>query len=139
MNDEIFRKKSIDKIKSPESLNDYIQVTNPSVWLLLISIIALLIGALVWGIWGHMDSTIPATVQINNGTAICYISEENFSSVQVGQMVKISDGEAEIVTIEKRNDQELACELKINSNLNDGIYEAKVVTESIKPLSFIFN
>lgn len=28
MNDKIFRKKSIDRMSSPEQLNDYIKVTN---------------------------------------------------------------------------------------------------------------
>ena len=49
MSEEIFRKKSLDKVKSPENLDDYIQVSNPGVWLLLVSVIILLAGACVWG------------------------------------------------------------------------------------------
>ena len=32
MNDKIFRKKSIDRMSSPEQLNDYIKVTNAKCW-----------------------------------------------------------------------------------------------------------
>lgn len=32
MNDKIFRKKSVERMSSPEQLNDYIKVTNPGVW-----------------------------------------------------------------------------------------------------------
>ena len=70
MNEEIFKKKSLDKVKSPESIDDYIRVSNPGVWLLLISVIVLLIGAVVWGIFGRIDSTVSASVRIENGTAV---------------------------------------------------------------------
>lgn len=35
MNDKIFRKKSVEKMSSPEQLNDYVKVTNPGVWMVL--------------------------------------------------------------------------------------------------------
>ena len=49
MNDKIFRKKSVDKMSSPEQLNDYVKVTNPGVWMALAAIAVLLIGICVWG------------------------------------------------------------------------------------------
>ena len=73
MND-IFRQKSIDKVSSPEKLDNYIKVTTPSVWITLAAILVLLIGALVWGIFGELtihniDGTIekvaPITFLIN--------------------------------------------------------------------------
>lgn len=51
----IFRKKSLDKVSSPEQLNDYIRVTNPSVWLVLLAIILLLVGMLAWSILGTVE------------------------------------------------------------------------------------
>lgn len=70
----IFRQKSIDKVSSPEKLDNYIRVTTPSVWITLAAILVLLIGALVWGIFGELtihniDGTIekvaPITFLIN--------------------------------------------------------------------------
>ena len=43
----IFRKKSIERISSPEQLHDYIRVTTPGVWLVLIAIIILLVGVVI--------------------------------------------------------------------------------------------
>ena len=62
INNSIFRQKSIDKISSPEKLDDYIKVTKPSVWITLIAIVLLLAGAVVWSIFGevvihHEDGT----------------------------------------------------------------------------------
>ena len=48
MNQQLFRKSSIDRVSSPEQLNDYIKVTNPGVWLVLAAVIVLLMGACVW-------------------------------------------------------------------------------------------
>ncbi len=67
-NKTIFREKSIDRISSPEQLNDYIKVTTPSVWLVLIAILLLLAGAMVWGICGeiriHTDSGVETVAPI---------------------------------------------------------------------------
>lgn len=65
MNENIFNKKSIEKMKSPESLNDYIKVSNPGVWMLIAGILLLLIGACVWGIFGSIDGVAPISFIIN--------------------------------------------------------------------------
>ena len=139
MSEEIFRKKSLDKVKSPESLDDYIRVSNPGVWLLLVSVIVLLLGACVWGIFGHIDSTVPTTVHIENGTAVCYIAEENITSVKVGQTVKIEDCEAVIESVGNKTADGYVCTLSDISELADGFYEGNIIVESYKPLSFILN
>ena len=38
MNGKIFRKNSVDRMSSPEQLNDCIRVTNPGVWMILAAI-----------------------------------------------------------------------------------------------------
>ena len=55
MSDSVFRQKSMDKITSPEQMNDYIRVSNPSVWMVLAAVIVLLLGVCVWGAFGHLD------------------------------------------------------------------------------------
>ena len=52
----IFRQKSIDRVSSPEQLNDYIRVTTPSVWLVLVAIILLLAGMLAWSVFGTVEA-----------------------------------------------------------------------------------
>ena len=56
MSDQIFRKKSLDRISSPEQLNDYIRMANPGIWMILAAVIILLAGVCVWGIFGHLDT-----------------------------------------------------------------------------------
>ena len=139
MSEEIFRKKSLDRVKSPENLDDYIKVANPGVWLLLVSVIVLLAGACVWGIIGHIDSTVPSTVRIENGTAVCYVAEENIKGITEGMTVKFDDKETVIESIGAKENGEYICTLKTDEALKDGFYDGKVVTQSYKPLSFVLN
>ena len=59
----IFRSKSIEKVTGPESLNDYIRVTTPSVWIVLSALVLLLLGMLAWSIFGRV------TVHDDDGNA----------------------------------------------------------------------
>ena len=58
---DLFRKKSLDRVSSPEQLNDYIRVTTPAVWLVLLALVILLAGMLLWSILGTV------TVQTDQG------------------------------------------------------------------------
>ena len=51
----VFRKKSLDQINSPEQLDDYIRVTTPSVWIVLLALVVLLVGILAWSILGTIE------------------------------------------------------------------------------------
>ena len=53
----VFRQKNIDRVSSPEQLNDYIRVTTPSVWLVLAALVLLLIGMLAWSVLGTVEAT----------------------------------------------------------------------------------
>ena len=52
---ELFRKKSLERVGAPEELNDYIRVTGLPVWIVLIAMIIMLVGMLVWGIFGTVE------------------------------------------------------------------------------------
>ena len=52
---DLFRQKNLDRVSSPEQLNDYIRVTKPSVWLVLVALIILLAGMLIWSIFGTVE------------------------------------------------------------------------------------
>lgn len=141
MNEEIFRKKNLDKAKSPENLDDYIRVSNPGVWLLLVSVILLLAGACVWGIFGKIESTLPTTVIVEGGEAVCYLTQENLSSVTVDKTVRFGGTEATIVSIDAAagDTPGYCCVLRPNDTLADGFYEGTIVTKSVRPLSFVLN
>ena len=60
---KLFREKSLEAIESPESMNDYLQVTSPGVWIVLAAIIAILIGAVLWSVFGRINTTVDVAVE----------------------------------------------------------------------------
>lgn len=52
---ELFREKSISRMNQPEDLEDYIRVTTPSVWIVLIAVILVLAAIVGWMIFGTVD------------------------------------------------------------------------------------
>ena len=52
----LFRKKTVDKISSPEQLTEYLKVTSPRMWIILAAVIMVLLAVIVWGILGRMET-----------------------------------------------------------------------------------
>ena len=88
----LFRAKNIERIESPESMNDYLQVTSPGVWLVLSTVIVFLIGVCIWGVFGHIDSTAKAAVVSTEGETLCLVPEDALKSAIDNRSIKI-DGE----------------------------------------------
>lgn len=45
----------MEKVSSPEQLNDYIRVSTPRVWITLVATLILLAGAVIWAVFGTMQ------------------------------------------------------------------------------------
>ena len=58
MNESIFRQKSLDRISSPEEIDNYIRVTRPSLWLALGVIILLLAALILWSVTARIEATM---------------------------------------------------------------------------------
>ena len=153
----IFRKKSLDRISSPEQLNDYIRISTPGIWVLLAAVIILLVGIGVWGIFGTVESKLPVCVVSDGSESWCYIRAEERSSLNENMIVDI-DGErsplGEISALPETADEdfleyalhvgnlkvgEWVYTAKLFLRLPEGIYAATIITEEVSPLSFLFS
>ena len=139
MENEVFRKKSLDKMKSPENLSDYIKVANPGVWMVLLAALTLLIGALIWGCFGHIDTKFEAVAITSDGQTVCFVDEEYIDSLQPGMKVDINGEEGTILLIGPMEESLGKHAVLVDANVPDGSYMANIIIESIKPLSFVFN
>jgi HlyD family secretion protein len=54
----VFRKISLDRLASPEQLDQLMQVTTPKGWVALLALSALLLTAVVWGCVGRIPETV---------------------------------------------------------------------------------
>jgi hypothetical protein len=89
-NNSLFRKSSLDSISSPEQLNDYIKVANPSVWLVLGALFILLAVLFVWGFTGSLPTTVSAEGLVRDGNVLCYVSTEDADKINVSQTASIT-------------------------------------------------
>jgi len=46
----IFRESNLERISSPEKLNEYIRVSRPSTWIILCAIIVMVAAAIFWSV-----------------------------------------------------------------------------------------
>lgn len=159
MKESFFRKASIDKISSPEQLNDYIKVSNPSVWVILSAMIILLSSVCIWGVYGRLNTVISVNGIAKDGILTCYIEEKDIDKIKEGMLVKIGDFDGKINFIERvpkskkmlegELDEYQAYKLSLKewnykllidaAQVEDGIHKASIVLESVKPMSFILN
>lgn len=86
----LFRQSSLERISSPDQLNDYIKVSNPSVWIVLAAMLALAAGAAVWAIYGSLPTKISARGTVSAGMVVCYLEPGAAAEVKAGQPVQIT-------------------------------------------------
>lgn len=139
MSEEIFRKKSLDRIKSPDDLDDYLRVTNGGLWLLIAAIAALLVGVCVWSTFGHIDSTVSAVVNVSGGEMTCYISEADGTRVEEGMRVTAQKAEGTVISVGGSDSNGTSLVIELDEALPDGIYTASIVTQTHRPISFVLN
>lgn len=157
MNEQLFRKKSIEKVSSPEQLNEYIRVSNTGVWMALTAIVILLIGVCVWGVLGRLDTTVKTVAVVENSGITVYVKESDIEQIQEGIKIEIGDNECEITDIADQpvvvgdsfseyaryvgnlQNGEWVYPIAVSGEVDDGIHSADIVIESISPMSFVIN
>lgn len=134
---QIFRKKSLESISSPEQLNDYLKVTNIGIWVLLASVILLLAGLFAWSTVGRLETTANGVAVVENGTAQILIYDTSKGDIKSGMTVRMGDDEYTVSTVEKDDLGRSIAYAPVSES--DGKYDVKIVIESIAPISFLFS
>lgn len=80
----IFNSRATEKLRSPDDLDKYMRVANPSVWVVIAACAALLIGILIWGIFGAVTTSVSATGVNVEGKAMCFLAADDAAKVNVG-------------------------------------------------------
>lgn len=93
MKNSIFRQKSLDKISSPEQLNEYIKVANPSPFIMLAGVLVLLLGVVIWGFFGITEKTETFAATVEDGTIKIYTEAD---VVKVSEIITVDDTQVEV-------------------------------------------
>ena len=158
MDSGLFRKKSLDKVSGPEQMNDYIRVIGPGVWLVLAAVIALLAGVLIWSALGRLETTVAAAAVAGpDGAVVCYIGEGDLDAVHEGQTVRIGGEDHTLTNVASRpvavdesfdayalhvgglEQGQWVYPAQVDASLAEGVYEARIVADSVRPISFLLN
>ena len=132
---QLFREKSLKYISSPEQINDYLKVTKPGVWAVLVAIIVLLVGLVIWGHFAYIG-TIDGYADVEDGIMVMYFnSPEYASSVKEGMKIQIGESISTIDSVGKDDDGYIFAVAE--TNLSDGIYEATVTYKQTQVISLL--
>ncbi|MBR0397429.1 MAG: hypothetical protein IJI10_04080 [Eubacterium sp.] len=160
-NQSIFRKKSLERITSPEQLQDYMRVTNPGVWLILAVVIVLLTGLIVCSAVGRLETTCAAQAVVKDGMMQLVAADPAHPDavLKEGMEVRVGSEKTRISYVAQAQpdagtketgaaaekpaatavQETAAATATAETNLPDGTYDAEIVLESITPISFLIN
>ena len=143
MENQVFRQKSVERISSPEQLQEYMRVTTPGVWMVLAAVILLLAGLILSSALVNVESKITeqGTVTEDGSMLDIMLPLAQKSLVAPGMLVRVADREAKIdMVFQAENEVEVIAMLPEDGvKLAPGTYDVEIVTETVRPISFLFS
>ena len=163
MNQNIFRKASMEKISSPEQLNDYIRISRPGIWIALAAAFVLLASVFIWSVTGSLSVSVSAAGIARGGFLVCYLPPEEAEKLSEGMAAEIEaagTGSVSAVARTPLSEQEAAASvegdyavyalnlgdwnvpvsIKTDAALEEGqVYRVSIATGSIRPAAFLLN
>ena len=138
MEQQIFRKKSMDRISSPEQLKDYMHVTNPSIWIVMGAIIFLLICILIWSSFAVIENQAVGTASIQSGVMTLHFNNpEESANIETGMTIQVGGINAPITYLGTSPDGLMIAGADIS--LPDGNYPFLITYQITKVIKLLFN
>lgn len=138
MEQQLFRKESVERVSSPEQLGDYLHVTSPAIWVVLAAVILLVASIFVWSSVTAVESYVAGTAEVKGGVlTLTFDDAEKAQNVEIGMDVRVGDVATPILSI--GYDAEGCLQAVANTGLPDGSYEARVGYRSTKIIEMLFN
>ena len=153
---KLFREKSLEAVESPEALNDYLRVTSPGVWLVLAAVIALLIGAVLWGVFGRIHTEVATAIVVEEGGSWAYLPAAALEGALAHGSVAVDgvsypldpdagvsmllipeDASTRLLKAGSLKVGDLTAKVPVDTDLPGGIYSGTAVTEDLKPMSLL--
>ncbi|MCR5403501.1 MAG: hypothetical protein K6E91_06700 [Butyrivibrio sp.] len=133
----IFREKSLQRIASPEELNDYLKVTTPAVWMILGAVIAMLAGIIIWSLLSNLNTTVSGDATAKGGYITVLVTEDGAEHVREGQTIIVGSNESKVGEVFK--DDFGRTSVGASMDVPDGEYRARIVVEQITPFELLFD
>ena len=126
------------RISSPEQLDDYLKVTSPKVWVLLVAVVLLLAGLLLWGSFTTIESYATGTARAVGGElTVTFDDAEKASRGQPGMQIEVGDMRAEVLTV--GTDESGKPVASARASIPDGSYDVRVGYKATQVISMLLN
>ena len=138
MKQTIFRKKSVERISSPEQLDDYLHVTSPALWVVLCAVALLLVGLLIWSSVTAVESYAAGTAEVCDGMlTVTFDDAVQAKNVVPGMDVTVGELTAPILSVGIDEDGRTIA--VANADIPDGSYSARVGYRRTQIIQMLFN
>jgi len=97
--DNVFTKTASEKLRSPDDLDEYVRVTNPSVWVVLAACACLMIGLFAWGLLGTAETNVGAYATCVKGEVVCFLPGDKASSVHEGDVANVGGTQMKVASV----------------------------------------
>lgn len=149
-NKSVFRKEALERISSPEQMEDYMQVASPRLWMILSAVIALLIGFVVFASTATMENVMRVQAEVTTDTLedgtkyslIVFDIPQGMDDVlKIDMPLRIGENEGKIAVFYRSSEDNKAGGVlnDLSVLLLEGSYDVEVVTEKTTPISFLLN
>ena len=132
LTNSIFNKRAAERLKSPDDLDKYVRVTNPSNFVVIIACIVLLAALLVWGVLGAVTTSVSTTGVSVQGQAMCFLPADEVPKVNVGDKANVGGqpmtvSEVATVPVSRSEADEILSSDYLVSSLIEGDWAYQVV------------
>lgn len=160
MKEELYRRSSLEKLVSPDSLDEYIKIERPHTWLTLTAVFVLIAALAVWMGASRLKTTVGVSGIAYEGKVYAWIAPENAQKLKEGMKAEIKNrkiGEIEKVSEEpvsredaggsfvsdyfraaQLSDWNTALVIETDGEFSDGeTLKLQIVTQELNPLEFL--
>ncbi|MBO4799039.1 MAG: hypothetical protein J5489_00170 [Lachnospiraceae bacterium] len=135
---QLYRHKSIERISSPDQLNDYLKVTKPGVWLVLTAVVVLLAGMIFWAAFAYIGSFAKGTAVVSDGQMTITFEEPQFAkNVKEGMEVSAAGTTGTVTNVSYDKSGNVVA--RANTTLDNGTYDVSVQYKTTQLLGLLFN
>ena len=126
------------RMSSPEQLNDYLKVTSPKIWVLLMAVVLLVVGLLLWSSFTTIESYAAGTARANAGElTVTFDDPAKASKVKPGMEMTVGDVSTEVLTVGTDDNGNVVASAR--ANIPDGSYAVRVGYSSTQVISMLLN
>lgn len=105
--------------------------------MVLTAIIVMLAGLIICSSIGTVETSYPVAADVKAGEASIVLDKDTEYTVKEGMTLRVAGEDITIENVRRLDSGETVVTAEVS--LQDGTYDAKIVTERITPITFLLN